>query len=61
MTHLPYILAAYGLAAALALYLSIGAALRLRRDRARLATLEAALGRQPVDGQTGAGRAGVSA
>ncbi|GBQ98041.1 hypothetical protein AA23498_3079 [Acetobacter nitrogenifigens DSM 23921 = NBRC 105050] len=61
MTHLPYILAAYGLAGALALYLSIGAALRLRRDRARLATLEAARGRQPVDGQTETGRAGVSA
>ncbi|MBO1323860.1 hypothetical protein K2X14_01665 [Acetobacter sp. TBRC 12305] len=40
MTHLPYILASYGLATAMALTLSIGAALRLRRDRARLDALE---------------------
>lgn len=40
MTHLPYIAASYGLAALMALVLSIGAALRLRRDRARLAALE---------------------
>lgn len=40
MTHLPYILASYGLAAIMALVLSLGAAFRLRRDRARLAALE---------------------
>ena len=40
MTHLPYIVASYGLAAIMALVLSLGAALRLKRDRARLAALE---------------------
>ncbi|WP_143296283.1 heme exporter protein CcmD [Acetobacter okinawensis] len=40
MTHLPYIVASYGLATVMALVLSIGAALRLRRARARLAALE---------------------
>ncbi|WP_173569557.1 hypothetical protein [Acetobacter conturbans] len=44
MTHLPYILAAYGLAAGFAVFLSVGAALRLKRDRARLAALEASHG-----------------
>ncbi|WP_173577201.1 hypothetical protein [Acetobacter fallax] len=44
MTHLPYIITSYGLAIGLALFLSIGAALRLRRDRARLAALEATRG-----------------
>ncbi|GEN64376.1 hypothetical protein [Acetobacter oeni] len=46
MTHLPYIIASYGLAFGLALFLSVGAALRLRRDRARLAALECARGRR---------------
>nr|WP_298796677.1 heme exporter protein CcmD [uncultured Acetobacter sp.] len=40
MTHLPYILASYGLAALIALALSIGAALRLKQARMRLAVLE---------------------
>lgn len=40
MTHLPYIVASYGLATVMALVLSVGAALRLKRDRARLARLE---------------------
>lgn len=40
MTHLPYILASYGLAALIALTLSIGAALRLKKARMRLAVLE---------------------
>ncbi|WP_173583302.1 hypothetical protein [Acetobacter musti] len=44
MTHLPYIVASYGLAIGLATFLSVGAAVRLRRDRVRLATLEAARG-----------------
>ncbi|MFT9257105.1 MAG: heme exporter protein CcmD [Acetobacter sp.] len=46
MTHLPYILASYGLAAIMALTLAIGAALRLRRDKARLAALERTDGRK---------------
>lgn len=45
MTHLPYILASYGLAGSLVLILSISAALRLKRDRVKLATLEAKRGR----------------
>lgn len=53
MTHLPYILASYGLALGVALVLSIGAALRLRRDRVRLAALEAARGGTPRRGQAG--------
>lgn len=49
MTHLPYILASYGLAAVIALTLSIGAALRLKKARIRLAALE-----RPTDRTTGA-------
>ncbi|QEO16490.1 heme exporter protein CcmD [Acetobacter vaccinii] len=48
MTHLPYILASYGLAAAMAIVLSLGAALRLRRARARLAALEQTATPRPV-------------
>lgn len=44
MTHLPYIAAAYGLTVGLAAYLSVGAALRLKRDRAKLAALELSRG-----------------
>lgn len=44
MTHLPYILAAYGLAAGFAIFLSAGAAIRLKRDRTKLAALEATRG-----------------
>lgn len=40
MTHLPYILASYGLFAGLATILAVGAALRLKAARAKLATLE---------------------
>ena len=40
MTHLPYIVASYGLAAIMALVLSIGAALRLWCTRVRLSALE---------------------
>ncbi|MBB2167366.1 heme exporter protein CcmD [Gluconacetobacter aggeris] len=40
MTHLPYIVTAYGLTIGLAVILGGGAALRLRRARARLAALE---------------------
>ena len=40
MTHLPYIIAAYGLTLGVAIVLSVNAALRLRRARARLATIE---------------------
>ncbi len=40
MTHLPYIAASYGLFAIMALVFSVGAALRLKRDRIRLATLD---------------------
>ena len=42
MTDLPYIAGAYGLAAALAGWLSVSAALRLRRVRRRLAAVERA-------------------
>lgn len=49
MTHLPYILASYGLATLIALVLSIGAALRLKQARTRLAVLE-----RPSDRTTGA-------
>ncbi|GBQ06136.1 MULTISPECIES: hypothetical protein [Acetobacter] len=49
MTHLPYILASYGLATVIALTLSIGAALRLKKARMRLAVLE-----RPSDRTTGA-------
>ncbi|GBQ70663.1 hypothetical protein AA103196_2553 [Ameyamaea chiangmaiensis NBRC 103196] len=42
MTHLPYIAGAYGLAAMVALWFGIGATLRLRRARTRLAAVEAA-------------------
>ncbi|MDG6094565.1 hypothetical protein LOC54_05470 [Acetobacter sp. AN02] len=42
MTHLPYIAAAYGLAVSVAVWLSCGAVIRLRKARARLAVLEAA-------------------
>ncbi|WP_165832008.1 hypothetical protein [Novacetimonas pomaceti] len=38
MTHLPYIIAAYGLTLVVAVTLSLNAAIRLRR--ARLATIE---------------------
>lgn len=44
MTHLPYILAAYGLMTGVALFLSVGAVLRFRRDRVRLSALETARG-----------------
>ncbi|MFT9383498.1 MAG: hypothetical protein ABF553_02680 [Acetobacter orientalis] len=40
MTHLPYILASYWLFAGLAGILAIGAALRLKAARTKLATLE---------------------
>ncbi|MBV1833671.1 heme exporter protein CcmD [Novacetimonas pomaceti] len=40
MTHLPYIIAAYGLTLVVAVTLSLNAAIRLRRARARLATIE---------------------
>ena len=40
MTHLPFIAGAYGLAVAAASWLSITAALRLRRVRRRLLALE---------------------
>ncbi|GAB6966621.1 hypothetical protein JCM25156A_06580 [Komagataeibacter kakiaceti JCM 25156] len=40
MTHLPYIVAAYGLTIGVAMILSVNAALRLRRARARLAAIE---------------------
>ncbi|MBB2196126.1 MAG: heme exporter protein CcmD [Gluconacetobacter sp.] len=40
MTHLPYIVAAYGMTIGLAVILGTGAALRLRRARARLAAIE---------------------
>lgn len=40
MTHLPYILASYGLFAGLAIVLTVNAALRLKTARARLALLE---------------------
>lgn len=42
MTHLPFIIASYGLFIALALYLSAGAALRLRTARLKLLSLEPA-------------------
>ncbi|ACI52665.1 conserved hypothetical protein [Gluconacetobacter diazotrophicus PA1 5] len=41
MTHLPYIVASYGMTIGLAIILGGGAALRLRRAKARLATVEA--------------------
>ncbi|MCH4092571.1 hypothetical protein [Acetobacter sp.] len=53
MTHLPYILASYGLAGSLAVILSAGAALRLKRDRLKLASLEAARGRAQSGTQGG--------
>jgi heme exporter protein D len=40
MTHLPYIVAAYGMTIGLAVILGGNAALRLRRAKARLATVE---------------------
>jgi len=40
VTHLPFIAAAYGLTAAVALWLSLGATLRLRRARRRLAAVD---------------------
>ncbi|MBB2200165.1 hypothetical protein [Gluconacetobacter tumulisoli] len=40
MTHLPYIAAAYGMTISLAVLLGTNAALRLRRARARLATID---------------------
>ena len=40
MTHLPYIVASYGLVLGSALILSLQAALRLRSARRRLAMLE---------------------
>ncbi|NLI26347.1 MAG: heme exporter protein CcmD [Acetobacter sp.] len=41
MTHLPYILAAYGLTVAVTGWLSISAVLRLKKAQKRLAALEA--------------------
>ncbi|RFD20761.1 heme exporter protein CcmD [Komagataeibacter melaceti] len=40
MTHLPYIVAAYGLTIGVAMVLSINATLRLRQARRRLAAIE---------------------
>ncbi len=42
MTDLPYVAGAYGLAVALGGWLSVSAALRLRRARRRLAAVERA-------------------
>ncbi|AHI26195.1 hypothetical protein H845_2265 [Komagataeibacter xylinus E25] len=47
MTHLPYILAAYGLTLGVATILSVNAAIRLRTARRRLATIEQPRTRQP--------------
>ncbi len=46
MTHLPFIVAAYGLTLALAAWLAVGATLRLARVRRRLRTAEAIQPRQ---------------
>ncbi|MFT9025372.1 hypothetical protein [Acetobacter indonesiensis] len=40
MTHLPYILASYGLFSGIALVLGCGAAFRLKKARTRLAALD---------------------
>ena len=40
MTHLPFIAAAYGLTLAVALWLSLGATLRVRQARRRLAEID---------------------
>ncbi|MGO3518761.1 MAG: heme exporter protein CcmD, partial [Acetobacter cibinongensis] len=47
MTHLPYILASYGLFAGLAIALTVNATLRLKTARARLALLERPSSRPP--------------
>ena len=40
MTHLPFIAAAYGLTLAVSLWLSLGAAFRVKRARRRLAAVD---------------------
>ncbi len=40
MTHLPFVAGAYGLTVAVGAWLSVGAALRLRRTRRRLAAVD---------------------
>jgi len=44
MTHLPFILAAYGLTIAVVVWLSIGALLRNRAARAKLAVIDPRFG-----------------